>query len=80
MHAKFGETSETDTAFKFNEIDVNFADFLAAETQFAQFGYVAAGVTALGSLLMLGWILEVGEGGEDREVSLCWVEQDTIGV
>ena len=54
MHAKFGETTETDTAFKFNEIDVNFADFLAAETQFAQFGYVAAGVTALGSLLMLG--------------------------
>lgn len=55
MHAKFGETSETDTAFKFNEIDVNFADLLAAETNFAHFGYSAAGLSVIGSLFaMLG--------------------------
>lgn len=55
MHAKFGNIADTDTAFKFNEIDVNFADLLAAETNFAHFGYSAACLSVLGSLFaMLG--------------------------
>ena len=56
VHSKFGNISDgADTAFKFDEIDVNFANFLAAETNFAHWGYQAAGLSALGSLFaMLG--------------------------
>ena len=57
VHTKFGNISDgADTAFKFDELDVNFADFLASETNFAQWGYQAgAGLSVLGSLFaMLG--------------------------
>lgn len=57
VHSKFGNISDgADTAYKFNELDVNFADFLAAETNFATWGYQAgAGLSVLGSLFaMLG--------------------------
>ena len=55
MHAKFGNVDDVDTVWKFNELDVNFADLLASETAFAHWGYQAAGLSALGSLFaMLG--------------------------
>ena len=55
MYAKIGETNDTDNAFEFGPLDVNMADLLAAETNFANFGYQAAGLSVLGSLFaMLG--------------------------
>jgi len=56
MHAKFGNISnENDTAFRFNELDVNFIAFTATEQGFANFGYATSGLAVLGSLFaMLG--------------------------
>ena len=55
MHAKIGEINDTDTVFRFDEMSVNFADFLADETNYSLFGYQAAGLSVLGSLFaMLG--------------------------
>merc|ERR1719464_87469 len=40
VHSKFGNISDgADTAFKFDEVDVNFADFLLSETNSAHWGY-----------------------------------------
>jgi len=56
VHSKFGNISDgADTAYKFDEVDVYFGNFLAAETNSAHWGYGAAGLSALGSLFaMLG--------------------------
>lgn len=56
MHAKFGNISETDTVFRFDEMAVDFTDFLALETNFSLLGYGAAsGVSILAGLFaMLG--------------------------
>ena len=55
MHAKFGNVSETDTVFRFDEQTVNFQDFLANETNFSLLGYGSAGVSVLAGLFaMLG--------------------------
>ena len=49
MHAKFGNIAgENDTAFRFNEIDVNFNAFTQPENTFANFGY---GFSTLGALV-----------------------------
>ena len=66
MHAKFGNIAgENDTAFRFNEIDVNFNAFTQPENTFANFGY---GFSALGALVsvfaMLSWTRQISKGQE----------------
>lgn len=54
MHAKFGNISgENDTAFRFNELDVNFIAFTAAEQAYGNFGYAVGGLSVLGSLFSM---------------------------
>jgi len=56
MHAKFGNVLETDTVFRFDEMAVDFTDFLALETNLSLLGYSAAsGISILAGLFaMLG--------------------------
>ena len=53
MHAKFGNTADTDDVYKFDELTVNFADFLANETNFSVIGMSAAGIAGLASVLLM---------------------------
>ena len=52
MHAKFGQDTDTDNVFRFDEIAVNMADFLAAETNFGYVG-AAAGVSVIAGLMSM---------------------------
>jgi len=52
MHAKFGNTSENDNVYRFDEQAVNLANFLASETNFALNGLQSAlGVSVVAGLL-----------------------------
>jgi len=54
VHSKFGNIADgADTAYKFNEVDVNFGQFLQSEISFANYGYQAAGLSVLGSMFSM---------------------------